>query len=49
MARLADGWGERLAALVTHRMAPSELERALAICFDRAGSRSVKVAFDFRS
>lgn len=49
MALLSDGWGDKLAALVTDRLSPVELERALAICFGRGRSRSIKVAFDFRS
>ena len=48
MALLNDGWADRLGRLVTDRLPVSDLERALAICFGRGRSRSIKVAFDFR-
>jgi len=49
LALFAGGWAEKVGRLVTDRLPLRELDRALAICFGRGASRSVKVAFDFRS
>lgn len=48
LSLLGEGWGDRLAPLVTDALPVRELDRALATCFGRGRSRSIKVAFDFR-
>jgi threonine dehydrogenase-like Zn-dependent dehydrogenase len=48
LSLLVGGWAEKLGKLVTHRLPLRELDRALALSFDRGQSGAIKVAFDLR-